>query len=535
MGVTVTVATIAAASGEETVPFDIFRAHRPVFHALVDARSRYGGKRAAVVDGDERILSYDDLVRASLALGHALKKGTERGDAVGVMLPTGAGAVIAFFAVSAFGRIPAMLNFTAGAANLRSALQTAKVKRIVTAHKFIELGKLESLIAELSKSAEIVYLEDVREKLSLADKLVAAVGQFVPSLVATQPFHEMPAVILFTSGTEGEPKGVALSHMNLLSNVEQVRAHIALYPSDILFNPLPTFHCFGLTVGALMPLFLGIKAVFHPSPLQPREIVRRIRTSGATILLSTDTFISQYARAGDQGDLNSLRLAVCGAERLRDETRALLRKKYAIELLEGYGVTEASPVVAANQPGANRSGTVGKLMAGMEHRVEPVEGIANAGRLVVRGPNVMLGYISADNPGVIVPLPDGWHDTGDVVSIDEEGFIAIRGRLKRFAKIGGESISLAVVESCASALWPEFSHASVALPDGRKGEQIVLVTTNPEANRSDLVGWAQNHGVSELAVPRRIVFADDIPVLGTGKTDYGKVTKLVFAAMEPEV
>jgi acyl-[acyl-carrier-protein]-phospholipid O-acyltransferase/long-chain-fatty-acid--[acyl-carrier-protein] ligase len=524
----VTVATIAAASGEETVPFDIYRTYRPVFHALVDARSRYGGKRAAVVDGDERSLSYDELVRASLALGHALKKGTKRGEAVGVMLPTGAAAVIAFFAVSAFGRIPAMLNFTAGVAGLKSALRTGQIERIVTAHKFVELGKLEDAIAELSKSAEIVYLEDVRENLSLTDKIVGGVGQFLPSLVAARPLHEAPAVILFTSGTEGEPKGVALSHVNLLSNVEQVRAHIALYPSDILFNPLPTFHCFGLTVGALMPLFLGIKAVFHPTPLQPRDIVRRIRTSGATILLSTDTFISQYARAGDQGDLNSLRLAVCGAERLRDETRALLRKKYSIELLEGYGVTEASPVVAANQPGANRSGTVGRLLAGMEYRVEPVEGIPNAGRFVIKGPNVMLGYISSSNPGVIVPPPDGWHDTGDVVSVDTEGFIAIRGRLKRFAKIGGESVSLAVVESCASALWPDYSHAAIALPDGRKGEQIVLVTTNPDAERSDLVGWAHNHGVSELAVPRRIIHAEEIPALGTGKTDYSKVTKLAM-------
>jgi acyl-[acyl-carrier-protein]-phospholipid O-acyltransferase/long-chain-fatty-acid--[acyl-carrier-protein] ligase len=528
----VTVATIAAASGEDAVPFDVYRAQKPLFHALVEARARYGGKRPAVVDGDERVLDYDELVRAALGLGHALKRGTRHGEAVGVMLPSGAAAVIAFFALSAFGRVPAMLNFTAGAAGLKSALKTAEIKRIVTAHRFVELGKFEALIAELSRSAEIIYLEDVREKLSLTDKLVAGVGQFLPALVTSNPVHEMPAVILFTSGTEGDPKGVALSHLNLLSNVEQVRAHIALYPSDILFNPLPTFHCFGLTVGALMPLFLGIKAVFHPTPLQPHEIVRRIRTSGATILLSTDTFISQYARAGEQGDLNSLRLAVCGAERLRDETRALLRKKYAIELLEGYGVTEASPVIAANQPGANRSGTVGKFMAGMEHKLEPVEGIPNAGRLFVKGPNVMLGYMTPEAPGHIKPPNEGWHDTGDVVSIDEEGFIAIRGRLKRFAKVGGETVSLAVVESCASALWPDHEHAAIAIPDTRKGEQIVLVTTNAEANRSDLVGWAQNHGVTELAVPRRIVPTNEIPVLGTGKTDYVKVTRFVASQMD---
>ena len=216
--------------------------------------------------------------------------------------------------------------------------------------------------------------------------------------------------------------------------------------------------------------------------------------------------------------------------RLRDETRAFLRKKHGIELLEGYGVTETSPVIAANRPGANRPGTVGQMMAGMELRLDPVEGIPNAGRLVVKGPNVMLGYLKPDAPGKIDPPPGGWHDTGDVVSVDDEGFIAIKGRLKRFAKIGGESVSLAVVESCASALWPEFSHAAVTVPDGRKGEQIVLVTSNKDATRHDIVGWAHNHGVSELAIPRRIIVVDDIPVLGTGKTDYVQVQKMVADA-----
>jgi acyl-[acyl-carrier-protein]-phospholipid O-acyltransferase / long-chain-fatty-acid--[acyl-carrier-protein] ligase len=525
-----TVATVAAASGEDIVPLDLIRARKSVFQALVDSRAEYGAKRSALVDGDERVLTYDDLLRASLALGHALKKGTRRGEAVGVMLPTGAGAVVTFFALSAYGRVPAMLNFTNGAAGLTSALKTAKVRRIITAHKFIELAKLDTLAAELSSVAELVYLEDVRAGLSIFNKAAAAIGQYLPGIVTARPDSDSVAVILFTSGTEGEPKGVALSHTNLLANVEQVRAHIAIYPSDILFNPLPTFHCFGLTVGALMPLFLGIKAVFHPTPLQPHEIVRRIKATGSTILLSTDTFMSQYARAGEQGDLNSLRLAVCGAERLRDETRQLLRRKYSIELLEGYGVTETSPVAAANQPGANRSGTVGRLMAGMQARLEPVEGIPHAGRLFLKGPNVMLGYIKPEQPGVIVPPEGGWHDTGDVVSIDAEGFIAIKGRLKRFAKVGGETVSLAVVENCASALWPDFCHAAIAVPDGRKGEQVVLLTTYPEAERIELLGWAQNHGVSELAVPRRLIHVANIPVLGTGKTDYVKVEKMVREA-----
>jgi acyl-[acyl-carrier-protein]-phospholipid O-acyltransferase/long-chain-fatty-acid--[acyl-carrier-protein] ligase len=522
-----TLATIAAASGEEIIPFDLPRAQKSLFQALTDARNAHGGSTTAIIDGDERPLSYDQLVRGSLALGSALRAGTKHGDAVAIMLPSGAAAVFAFFGVSAYGRIPAMLNFTAGAAAMRAALKMTRVNRIITARRFIELGKFDSLIGELKRDAEIVHLEDVRANISLRDKAAAGIGQFLPRLVAARAQHGAPAVYLFTSGTEGEPKGVALSHVNLLANVEQVRSHIALYPTDVLFNPLPTFHCFGLTVGALMPLLLGIRVVFHPTPLQPKEIARRIRETRATILLSTDTFISQYARAGDVGDLSSLRLAVCGAERLRDETRALVRNKYNIELIEGYGVTEASPVIAANQPGGNRPGTVGRLLQGVESRLEPVEGIPHAGRLVVRGPNIMLGYIKPDKPGMIIPPPGGWYDTGDVVSIDNDGFISIRGRLKRFAKIGGEVVSLAVVENCASAIWPEHSHAAIALPDSKKGEQIVLVTTCPYAERTAFAGWVSNHGVQELAIPRRFVEIDHIPVLGTGKTDYTKVKRHV--------
>lgn len=502
-----------------------------MFQALADARALYGGKRPIVVDGDERVLTYDDIVRASLALGHALKKGTKSRETVGIMLPTSAGSIISFFAVSAFNRIPAMLNFTNGASGVVSAIRTAKIKRVVTAKRFIEMAKLEGMLAEIKAVAEVVFLEDVRENLGLLDKLTAGVGQFLPGLVSKSASPDELGCILFTSGTEGVPKGVALSHSNILSNVEQIRVHVALYPNDTMFNPLPTFHCFGLTAGAIMPLFLGLKSVYHPTPLQPHEIVRRVKTYGATILLSTDTFMSQYARAGDQGDLNSIRLAICGAERVRDETRQLLKRKYAMEIVEGYGVTEASPVVAVNQPGAMRPGTVGRLLPGITARLEPVEGIANAGRMFVKGPNIMMGYIRAQNPGVIEPTEDGWHDTGDVVAIDEDGFVAIKGRMKRFAKVGGEVVSLAVVENCASAVWPDFAHAAVSFPDGRKGEQVTLITTNPEADRMELIGWVHNHGVSELAIPRKIVHVKDIPVLGTGKTDYVKVEKLAQAAL----
>ena len=523
-------AGVSVVSGADLGPLEILRSKKSLFEALMEARASFGGHRPALVDSDDKVLTYDELVRAALALGHALKRGTSRGDSVGIMLPTSMASIVSFFALSAFGRVPTMLNFTSGAAGVMSAMRTAVVKRIVTAHKFIEIAKLEALAAEISKAAETVYLEDVRKKLSIFDKAAAGIGQFMPKLVTSRPAREKPGVILFTSGTEGEPKGVALSPSNLLINIKQVRQHVSFFPNDVFFNPMPTFHCFGL-LGVLTPLFLGMKSVLHPTPLRPHEIVKRLKETAASVLLSTDTFVTQYARVAEVGELKALRMAVCGAERVRDETRRLLRKKHAIEPLEGYGLTETSPIAAANQPGDNRPGTVGHLMPGMQAKLEPVEGIHDAGRLFLKGPNVMLGYIKADNPGVIAPLEDGWHDTGDIVSIDDDGVISIKGRLKRFANVGGETISLALVENCASSLWPDHIHAAVSIQDDRKGERIVLLTTNPEANRADLISWAQRHGVAEIAVPRRIFHTDEIPVMGTGKPDYVKIDKIVRARL----
>nr|TFG51503.1 MAG: 2-acylglycerophosphoethanolamine acyltransferase [Hyphomicrobiales bacterium] len=502
------------------------RARRTLITALLEARRTFGCARNILTDGDERKFDYDTLVRGAYALGHALVRSTAKGEAIGVLLPTGVGSILSVFAISAYGRVPAMLNFTSGRQAISAALKAAAVKRIVTSHKFIELGKFQELESWLRQHCELIYLEDIRENLSLSDKVHAVIGPLAPWALGAGAKPDSPAVILFTSGTEGEPKGVVLSHANILANVEQVRTHIAFTTEDILFNPLPTFHCFGLTVGSLMPLYLGINVVLHPTPRQPHEIVRRVREKRATILLSTDTFISQYCRSCGEEDLASLRLTVCGAERVRDETRILVRQKHGIELLEGYGVTEAAPVISANQPEANRAGTVGRLVSNMEARIDPVEGIGGGGQLFVRGPNVMLGYLRPEEPGKILPPSQGWHDTGDIVYLDDDGYLSIRGRLKRFAKIGGESVSLTVVENCASALWPDDMHAAIAVPDGRKGEKIILVTTCTHANRADFVHWVQNHGVAELAVPRDIALTQEIPVLGTGKTDYPGLTRI---------
>lgn len=502
------------------------RSRRAIFQAYLENARKEKSDKVAITDGDGRKLTHKDITRGSFALGGALARATAKNERVGILLPTGAGAVIALFALLSRGRVPAMLNFTAGSKNLLAACKAAEVTKVVTAKKFIEIAGLEKLIGELEAGVEIIHLEDVREQIKPQDKALALLGPIFPTALAATPNPEEPGVILFTSGTEGAPKGVVLSHRNIIANIEQISAHVELLPTDIFFNPLPTFHCYGLTAGALWPILNGYPVVFHPSPLQTKIIPKRIFETGSTVLFATDTFLSQYMRASPDGGMSSLRIAVCGAERVRDETRQAAEKRFGFEVLEGYGVTEASPVLAANQPGDIRSGTVGKLLPAVEARLEPVEGLEGAGRLFVRGPNVMQGYLSADNPGVVMPLPDGWHDTGDIVSINEEGYMSIRGRLKRFAKIGGEMVSLAVVENCASAVWPDNMHAAAIMPDPKKGEQVILVTDRRDAPRGLLLAWAQSHGVPEIAVPKKIVTVDEIPVLGTGKIDYLKVKTL---------
>lgn len=508
------------------------RTRRHIFGAFLEACRTQGVKKSIVTDGDERVLSYGDLRRAAFALSSPLAAVTRKSENVGILLPTGAGAVIAMLSTHAAGRIPAMLNFTAGVKNLQAAAQTAQIRYVITAHKFVEIGGLQPLIKALSGTVEFLYLEDMREALGTRAKLRAVLGPYLPKIFTPQAAPDDPGVILFTSGTEGVPKGVVLSHANILANIEQIEEHVDLLPSDIFFNPLPTFHCYGLTAGTLWPLLSGYPVVLHPSPLQTKTVAKRILQTRSSVLFATDTFLQQYMRASGDGGLSSLRIAVCGAERVRDETRKTAKERFAFEVLEGYGVTECAPVLAANQPGDIRAGTIGKMLPGLEIKLMPIDGLKDAGALWVRGPNVMSGYMSQDKPGQVIAPEGGWHNTGDVVSIDRDGYYVIRGRIKRFAKIGGEMVSLTVVENCAAAVWPDSMHAAAIAPDPKKGEQIILVTEEQDAKRQDLLTWAQSHGVPEISVPKTIVQTDSLPVLGTGKLDYVSITKIAKDALK---
>ncbi len=510
------------------------RSRTTVLSKIRAAARKQGMGKTAIIEAEGREISYQELLRGAYALGSAFARVTKKKENVGVLLPTAAGAVISFLALHAYGRTPALLNFTAGRRNLESAIETAELKIIITAHKFIEQANLEELVEHLSGKAKILYLEDIRESLSKRDKIRAVIGAKFPFFVSTGGSPESTGVILFTSGTEGSPKGVVLSQQNLVANVEQIRGHVQLEPNDIVFNPLPIFHSYGLTAGTLFPLMDNKILVPYPSPLHVKIVPEVVRKTKSTIMFATDTFLQRYLKNARDGALSSLRYAVCGAEHVRDETRALARQRFGFMVLEGYGVTEAAPVLAANQPGDIRPGTVGKMLPGIEAKLEAVEGMDQGGRLFVRGPNVMQGYLLADKPGQLIQPNDGWHDTGDIVTIDGGGYISIRGRVKRFAKLGGEMVSLAVVENCAGVVWPDYLHAAVTLPDDKKGEQIVLMTECPDPERSLLLSWAQSHGVAELAVPKKIFSIDAIPILGTGKVDYLTLTQMAKEALAPK-
>jgi acyl-[acyl-carrier-protein]-phospholipid O-acyltransferase / long-chain-fatty-acid--[acyl-carrier-protein] ligase len=440
------------------------------------------------------------------------------------MLPNANGAGAAFLGLVSANRPPAMINFTAGPANIVAACTAANVETIVTSRAFIEKARLQNLVDFVGKSVAFVYLEDFRDTISSFDKLRAFLNCRAP-LTRAKP--DDLGVILFTSGSEGAPKGVALSHRNILSNVAQVAARIDFGPTDRLFNVLPIFHSFGLTGGLVLPLVSGVPIYLYPSPLHYRVIPELIYASNATILFGTDTLLTGYARSAHPYDLRSLRYVIAGAEAVREATRRLYGEKFGLRLLEGYGVTETSPVLALNTPMFNCFGTVGIICPGMEARLEKIEGINDGARLFVRGPNVMLGYLRAEKPGVLEPPPGGWHDTGDIVSIDRAGFIAIKGRAKRFAKVGGEMISLAAVENLAALCWPDAKVAAVAQPDPRKGEAIILCTDRRGATRADFMASAKSRGASELMFPAKILVMDALPLLGSGKIDYPALSKAV--------
>jgi acyl-[acyl-carrier-protein]-phospholipid O-acyltransferase/long-chain-fatty-acid--[acyl-carrier-protein] ligase len=490
-------------------------------------------KRPYFVEDIQRIPNtYKDIIIKSFIFGKNFQKKTIPGEHVGLLMPNAIASVCAFFGLSAYDRIPVMINFSTGAANMISMCRTAVVKTVITSRTFIKNGNFEELVTALKEEGiKIIFLEDLRKEVKLRHKI----GGLIRYKLKRVPHKEganKKAVILFTSGSEGAPKAVVLSHANIISNVKQIASIETLNLNDVLFNALPMFHSFGLTVGTLFPLFEGGRLFLYPSPLHYRVVAELAYELGVTVMFATDTFFRGYGKIAHPFDFHNMRFMFGGAEAVKTDTRNLWMERLGVQLLEGYGATECSPVISANNRVFNRYGSIGKLMPAIQHKIVPVEGIDKGGELCIKGPNIMLGYILPDNPGLLRPLEDGWYNTGDVVDIDEIGFLYIKDRIKRFAKIGGEMVSLAAVENAIRATYvadgEDFAYGVVSVPHESKGEQIVLVSNNKNVKSETIHEYIKKNGISELFLPRRIIYRENLPLFATGKMDNVTLKKQVI-------
>ena len=495
-----------------------------VWTALRQAAKRFGSSRACLEDVARKPMTYGKLTASAKVLGRKLADITRPGEYVGVLLPNSAAQAVLVFGLWAGGRVPVMLNFSQGRLPFASALKAAEIKTIVTSRAFIKKAGLEGLVE--GAAAELFCLEDLR--LSFFDKLKGLLWRAAPA------HFDSPAAVVFTSGSEGRPKGVVLSHKNLLANGWQARSIIEINEDDSMFNAMPAFHAFGLNVGMVLPLVSGIKVFLFPSPLQVKTIPELIYDFKSTVVIGSDAFAAAWGREAHPYDFFYTRIMILGAERLKPATVELFFRKLSIKVFEGYGVSEAGPIVAIASRMRNRPGSPGRILPGIEHRVEPVPGLASGGRLLIRGPNVMMGYITEDNPGSINARGDDWHDTGDICELDDEGYLWIRGRFKRFAKISGEMISLAAVEEAASGLWPDFPTSVVAAPDPARGERLVLLhTPGLEPDLGALRAAIKAKGLTDLAAPRSALLVDEIPLNALGKPDMPALQAKIEPLLSP--
>lgn len=507
-----------------------------LFEALVAAAELHG-YRTRILEDSQGVHTYRGLVKASLALGRLGSRLSEEREIVGVMMPNIMPTIALLFGLGLMRRKPAMLNYTSGPDALRSACIAAGIKTVITSRRFVALARLETSVAALS-TLRIVYVEDLRAQFGIADKLWLigwALWRPRSAIRATDPAET--AVVLFTSGSEARPKGVALSHDALLANMAQMGGVIDFGPNDKFLAALPLYHAYALTACTLMPLVTGTRLFLYTTPLHYHVIPQLAYTRACTYVFGTSTFLAHYARQAHPYDFFSVRVVVSGAEKLTPEVAEQWLRKFGLRIMEGYGATECAPVLSLNTPLHYRAGTVGRFLPGIEHRILPMPGITRGGVLHVKGANLMQGYYLYGEPAVLKPpqseAGEGWYNTGDIVEIDEDGFVTIHGRVKRFIKIAGEMVSLEVVESIARHASPHHRHAATVELVQRSGESTVLFTTDPELTRAVLQKAARDLGSQDLAVARRVVHVRELPLLGSGKTDYVTLGSIADKTSDP--
>jgi acyl-[acyl-carrier-protein]-phospholipid O-acyltransferase/long-chain-fatty-acid--[acyl-carrier-protein] ligase len=514
------------------------RPQRTLFGAFVDAVKQQGRRTRIVEDIRQIEESYGTLLKMTLALARLLGRHTAEREIVGLLLPTTTAAVATLFALSGLRRVPAMLNYSAGPDAIRSAIDCAGIRTVLTSRRFVEAAKLERLLRAL-EGCEIRYLEDLRGELGVRDKLWLALwGLWRPrSVERSRDVHEL-AIVLFTSGSEGRPKGVGLSHDGVLCNMAQLAIAIDFTHSDKFLNALPMYHTYGLIACTLMPIVYGTRLFLYTNPLHYRIIPEIAYSRGCTYLFGTSTFLGNYARQARAMDFNSIRYVISGGEKLNPEVERVFQERFGLRVFEGYGATECGPAIALGTPQRFRPGTVGAFLPGVETRLVPVNGIADGGVLYVRSPNGMLGYLLHERPGEpqrsAGELGVEWYCMGDVVVVDADGFVVVQGRLKRFAKVAGEMVALELVERIAREASPGHQHAATVSVSGSRGETTILFTTDRDLDRIKLHRTARSLGVQELAVAREIVVVSALPILGNGKTDYVQLTTMVRSVSEQQ-
>jgi acyl-[acyl-carrier-protein]-phospholipid O-acyltransferase/long-chain-fatty-acid--[acyl-carrier-protein] ligase len=485
-----------------------------------------------IQDFTRQTLNYRRLVVGAELLQRQWRNALGAEERIGVLLPNANALPATLLSLWLTGKVPAILNYTTGAATMLACAQLAGLKQVITSRTFIEKAKLK-LHPLIEAGVQFIYLEDIRAQISDAARLLTLLHRLfnMPRFLPRMPRDaQAVAVILFTSGSEGAPKGVELTHANLLANVRQMLSVMAIQDDERFFTALPLFHSFGLTVGALLPLVRGVFLFLYPSPLHYRLVPEAFYDRECTLLLATNTFLNGYARKAHPYDFYNLRYLFAGAEKLQEATANFYARHYGVRVLEGYGATECSPVISVNTPLTPKFGSAGRLLPGLEYKLAPVEGVAEGGRLLVRGPNVMRGYLNPDANANFQAL-GGWYDTGDIVAVDDEGFIHILGRLKRFAKISGEMVSLTAVEEALAGAFPQYGlrcqAAILSRPDPDKGEMLIAVTNEPKLGLEEIRAVLKSKGLPNLWVPREIKFVREIPKLGTGKVNHRELQKLI--------